>query len=144
MYQKRNYGVVPRAFGGLLEDMLHGGINRFSEEVNVLSAPVNIRETDAAYEMHLIAPGLKKEDFKINIEKNLLHISYEHKEETNEENDHKWLRNEYRYRSFKRSFSLNEKIDGSNISAKYADGVLVITLAIKENVEAAAKEIAVN
>ena len=145
MYQKRNFGIMPRTFGGLMEDMLQSGINRFHEEVNVFSAPVNIQETDKAYELQVIAPGIRKEEVKINVEKNLLNIAYEHKEETTEEQTQapKWLRNEFRYRSFRRSFTLNDKIDTNHISAKYADGILHITLSKKETAEVAAKEIAV-
>lgn len=127
-----------------MEDMLHSGINRFAEEVNVFSAPVNIVETDKTYELHLVAPGLKKEDIKVNLEKTLLQISYDHQEENQEGQEGKWLRNEYRHRSFKRSFALNEKIDATQITAKYNDGILQITLNKKELAEMPVKEIVIN
>ncbi len=145
MYYKRNYGLTPRTISGLMEDMVHTGWNRFNEEVNSFIAPVNIQETDNSYELHLVAPGLKREDFKINLDKDILNISYEQKkEESKEEPKEKWLRSEYRMKSFKRSFSLNEKVDAGKIAAKYADGVLVVTLPKKEVSEPAAMEIAVN
>ena len=141
MYYKRNYGFMPR----LMEDMVHTGMNRFNEEINSFIAPVNIQETENSYELHVVAPGLKREDFKINLEKEILNISYEQKkDETQEQPKEKWLRSEYRMRSFKRSFSLNDKVDAAKISAKYADGVLVVTLPKKEVSEPAAFEIAVN
>ena len=128
-----------------MEDMVHTGMNRFNEEVNSFIAPVNIQETDNSYELHLVAPGLKKEDFRINLDKEVLNISYEQKkEEKTEQPQEKWLRSEYRMKSFKRSFSLNEKVDASKIAAKYADGVLIVTLPKKEVSEPAAMEIAVN
>ena len=116
------------------------------------SAPVNIQETDTSYEVHVIAAGLKKEDFKISTDRNTLTISAEHKEEpkaeTTEQKDAqpqaKWLRKEYKMKSFKRSFTLNEKIDTGKITAKYADGILVVSLPKKENSEPVAQEIAVN
>ena len=81
---------------------------------------------------------------KISVDKNLLQISYEHKEENKDQQTGKWIRNEYKMRSFKRSFTLNEKIDAGKISAKYADGVLVIGLPKKEVTEPTVHEIAVN
>ena len=145
MYYKRNYGPVPRTISGLMEDMVQTGWNRFTEEVNSFNAPVNIQETDNSYELHLIAPGLKREDFKINLDKEVLNISYEQKkEETQDQPTEKWLRSEYRMKSFKRSFSLNDKVDAGKISAKYADGVLIVTLPKKEVSEPATLEIAVN
>jgi len=142
---KRTYGIMPRTFGGFLEDVFSNGINRLNEEVSAFSAPVNIQETEKAYELHLIAPGLKKEDFKINLDKQILNISFEQKEETNEEGkEGNWIRNEFRMKSFKRSFTLNEKIDGSKIAAKYNDGVLVVSLPKKEITEAPVHEISVN
>ncbi len=139
---RRNFSIDPRAFGGLIENVFQGA-NRHHEEANVYLAPVNIHETDNNYEVHLIAPGLKKEDFKINLDQNILNISYEHKDENKEQAEGKWLRSEYRTRSFKRSFTLNEKIDATAIAAKYNDGILVVTLPKKEVEEPTAKEITV-
>jgi len=143
MYYKRNYAVSPRTIGGFIEDVFQNGWNH---EVSNFSAPVNIQETDKSYELHLVAPGMKKEDFKLNIENNTLHISAEQKakEENKEPQEGKWIRSEYRTRSFKRSFTLDEKIDAGNIAAKYADGVLVVSLPKKEVSEPATHEIAVN
>jgi HSP20 family protein len=142
---KRNYGFAPRTFGGLMEDVLQNGWARVNDEVSAIAAPVNIQETDKSYDLHLIAPGLKKEDFKINIDQNTLHISFEQKAEDKEQpQDSKWLRNEYRTKSFKRSFTLNDKIETGKIAAKYADGVLVVSLPKKENSEPVAQEISVN
>lgn len=147
MYQKRSYGMIPRTFGGFFDDMIHTGLTRINDEVNALSTPVNIKETANAYELHVIAPGLKKEDFAVNVDKNVLTISYEHKNEVKEENTEnqaKWLRTEYTVKSFKRSFTMNEKVDVAAIAARYADGVLNVTLPKKENVEPSVKEITIN
>ena len=142
---KRTYGLMPRTIGGLMEDVLQNGWSRVNDEISAFAAPVNIQETDKSYELHLIAPGLKKEDFKINIEQNTLHISFEQKTENKEQaQEGKWLRNEYRMKSFKRSFTLNDKIEAGKIAAKYTDGVLVITLPKKETSEPEAHEISVN
>lgn len=136
---------MPRTIGGLMEDVLQNGWSRVNDEISAVTAPVNIQETDKSYELHLVAPGLKKEDFKINIDQSTLHISYEHKTENNEQaQDGKWLRSEYRMKSFKRSFTLNDKIESGKIVAKYADGILLVTLPKKENSEPEVHEISVN
>ena len=83
---KRTFGIVPRTFGGFFEDAVNSGLNRLNEEVSAYSAPVNIQETDKSYDLHVMAPGLKKEEFKIQLDKQILTISYDHKEETSEEN----------------------------------------------------------
>jgi HSP20 family protein len=81
----------------------------------------------------LNAPGRNKEDFKINLENGLLTISFEKKEEI-ENKDYKTIRKEFAYRSFKRSFSLDEKINTSGIQAKYENGILKVYLPKKEEV----------
>jgi HSP20 family protein len=147
MYNRRSYAVLPRTFTGLMEDIMNNGWNKPADDNSSYAAPVNIKETGSSYELHVVAPGLKKEDFKLNIEKNTLHISYEHKEKEQnqgEQNDEKWLRSEFKTRSFKRSFNLNEKVDADKISARYEDGVLYITLPKKEVSEPAVHEIHVN
>jgi len=142
---KRNYGFMPRTIGGLMEDALQNGLARVSDEVSAFAAPVNIHESDKSYDLHVIAPGLKKEDFKLNVDKNTLTVAFEQKAENNEQpQDGKWLRNEYRMRSFKRSFILNDKVENGKISAKYADGILVVSLPKKENSEPEKQEISVN
>jgi HSP20 family protein len=105
-------------------------------------APVNIKETKDAYELEVVAPGFEKNDFNINLEKNTLTISAEKKSEERKE-DEKQIRNEYGYRSFKRSFTLNEKIDSEKVEAKYVNGVLTLNLPHKAEVKASAKEISV-
>ena len=128
----------------MLEDMFQSGLTRVNEEVSAFLVPVNIQETEKAYEMQLVAPGIRKEEVRINVDKNILNISYDHKEESEEQKDGKWLRSEYTTRSFKRSFTLNDKVDVANITAKYTDGVLNVTIAKKENAEVPAKEIVIN
>jgi len=134
---------VPNIFGGILENVVNSNYNHLNDELKTSSVPVNIQETDKTYELHVIAPGLKKEDFKLGIEKNILNISFEQKEE-NKEQAGKWIRSEYQMKSFKRSFTLNEKIEASGIAAKYADGVLIVSLPKKEVAEPTAQEIPVN
>jgi HSP20 family protein len=104
------------------------------------SAPVNIHETEKAYSLDVVAPGFEKADFKINLDQDILTISAEKKEEVKEENK-KQVRREYSYRSFKRSFTLDEKIDAAAIEAQYVNGVLTLNLPKKETVKEEAKQI---
>ena len=104
--------------------------------------PVNVKETKDAYELEIVAPGFEKNDFNINLEKNILTVSVERKTETENKNE-KQIRREYSYHSFKRSFTVDEKVDPEKIEAKYVNGVLTLNLPRKEEVKASAKEIAV-
>ena len=144
MYQTKSYfNVTPGIFGELIEDICQNGLKGGSEKANGYNPPVNIKENENSFELDLVAPGLKKEDFKINVEKDLLTISFEKKEKTTESTG-KALRTEFRQRSFKRSFTLTDRINTTDISAKYADGILSITLNKKAEAQPSVHEIAVN
>lgn len=99
--------------------------------------PVNVKETDKSYQVEVVAPGFEKTDFKVNIDQNLLTIEAEKQKEENE----KQIRREYSYRSFKRSFTLDEKIDATSIEASYINGVLTLNLPKKADVKTPATKI---
>ena len=103
--------------------------------------PVNIHENEDGFHLEIQVPGLQKEDFKINVEKGLLTISYEKKSENNEQKNYKTHRKEFSILSFKRSFSLDEKVNADEIKAKYEAGVLQIFLPKKEEVKISPKQI---
>ncbi|KAA3640270.1 MAG: Hsp20/alpha crystallin family protein [Bacteroidetes bacterium] len=109
----------------------------------MFSAPVNIEELDASYELYLFAPGRSKADFKIQVTDDLLNISYKEPELVPDEAEN-WLHKEYYNRSFERSFLLNEKVDAENISAKYENGVLQVTMPKVEGAESSRQDILVN
>lgn len=92
---------------------------------------VNITERKDGYLVSLAAPGLKKEDFKIDVEGNMLTISSE-REEEKEEKEEKYTRQEYSYSSFERSFTLPDEVNKDKIDAHYQDGVLRLVLPKKE------------
>jgi HSP20 family protein len=92
---------------------------------------VNIIENDESYRLELAAPGLSKEDFKINIENDVLTISAEKKIENTEKTE-KFTRKEFSYGSFFRSFTLPEMVNAEQISAKYENGIMAIVLPKKE------------
>lgn len=109
------------------------------------TVPVNIRETDHAYELDLIAPGCHKEDFKINVQDNVLTISMDQKEEKNQEDERTgWVRNEYVQRGFSRSFTLNDTVDLDKINATYTDGILRLSLGKNEKARKLTRNITVN
>ena len=103
---------------------------------------VNIAETENEFHIELAAPGLKKEDFKINLDKNVLSVSTENKTENVEESK-KYSKREYSYSSFVRSFTLPETADQTRIDAEYTDGILKLNVAKKEEAKLQSREIAV-
>lgn len=88
--------------------------------------PVNIAETDDAYELTLAAPGLKKEYFHLGVENDLLTVKLELPEAN--EQDTQYTRREFALGNFERRFRLSEQIDAEQISATYQDGILKLTL----------------
>ncbi|WP_405291599.1 Hsp20/alpha crystallin family protein [Algibacter sp. Ld11] len=92
---------------------------------------VNIKETADAYVVEMAVPGLKKSDFKLDLDHNVLSISTE-KKETHEEQQENYTRKEFGYSAFKRTFTLPETVNDDNISANYQDGILNILLPKKE------------
>ncbi|MGC4059304.1 MAG: Hsp20/alpha crystallin family protein [Chitinophagaceae bacterium] len=133
MYNKFRMHSAPVHFANFFDELLNNDFTA-SDYRSPLNASVNIKELDDKYELHLVAPGLKKEDFQISVDKNLLTVSFEQKENTEQSKD-KWIRQEFKMKSFKRSFSLNEKIDAASISAVYEGGVLTLSLPKKEKEE---------
>ncbi|MFO0414174.1 MAG: Hsp20/alpha crystallin family protein [Bacteroidota bacterium] len=103
---------------------------------------VNVSESENAYKITLAAPGLNKEDFKVNVEGDLITISAE-KSSRKEEKDDKYTRKEYNYTSFSRTFTLPENIKSEKIDARYENGELMISLPklVVENKATAHKKI---
>ncbi|MBK7762315.1 MAG: Hsp20/alpha crystallin family protein [Bacteroidetes bacterium] len=104
---------------------------------------VNIVEKESNYEITLMVPGLQKSDFKISLDNNLLSVAYEKAEEKSEETE-KFVKREFAIRSFKRTFTVNEKLDIENITAVYENGLLTVSVPKLEDKEVKAKTINVN
>ncbi|WP_345951846.1 Hsp20/alpha crystallin family protein [Mucilaginibacter sp. PAMB04274] len=136
--QRRNQ-VAPRfidVFDSLFND-------QYFSPANVSKVPsINIIESETGFDIELAVPGLKKEDIKINVEKNLLTVAAEAKKEESAPVKN-YTKKEFSYASFSRSFTLPESVDQSNIEAQYIDGVLKLTVAKKEEAKLQAREIAV-
>jgi HSP20 family protein len=106
----------------------------FSAEDSTLPA-VNILEDENRIQIELAAPGMKKEDFKIDLEHNRLTVSAEISSE-NTESAERYSRKEFNYRAFRRQFSIPvETIDGEQIQASYKDGILLLTLPKREELK---------
>lgn len=106
------------------------------------SPPVNIAENNNEFHISFAVPGMKKEDFHIDMDSNILTVSCE-KETEKEEKEKKYTRKEYSYSSFSRSFTLPDEVNKDKIDAKYENGVLQLVLPRKEEAKMKSKQIAV-
>jgi HSP20 family protein len=132
-----------RSLDGLMKEIFNEFPSAVSKAVreDVLNyPPVNITDKTALYLVELSAPGYEKADFNIKLDNNILTVSTEQKEEAVVENE-KTIRKEFTAKSFKRSFTLNEKIETENIVARYENGILKIDLPKKESANAGIKDI---
>ncbi len=123
----RNYDSFPALFNDFF-------INNNS---NSFSPLANIKENENSFEVELAIPGFKKDDFKVEVNDKTLTVSSEVSSE-DEETAGTFVRKEFSYNSFSRSFRLPRTIDTDQISANYENGVLALTLPKKE--EAKPKE----
>jgi len=130
-----------KTFDNIFDELLNGVPSQWTANQKPASVPVNIHEAKDGYHLEFNAAGRNKEDFKVELEKGLLTVSFEAKESAQTENDYKTVRREFSIGSFKRSFNVDEKVDADNIQAKYENGVLKIYLPKKEEVAQAGKQI---
>jgi HSP20 family protein len=136
---KRN-GNLTNSLPGLFDDfftrdLFDWGNTNYSTSGTTLPA-VNVKETNDTFEVEMAAPGMKKEDFKVELNNNVLTISSEHKHEHEEKDGEKYNRREFSYQSFQRSFQLSrEAVDADNIQARYENGVLRLTIPKREEVK---------
>lgn len=137
---------ISKSFDGLFRDFFQEFPSTLSKTVReevFQFPPVNITEKAGSYLAELAVPGFEKSDFKIKVDGNNLTISTSKKEENAETTD-KTIRKEYSYKSFQRSFTLDDKIDVDNISAAYENGILKVELPKKEEAKPSAKEISIS
>ena len=95
---------------------------------------VNVKEEKDSYLIDMAVPGMKKEDFKIEMDQGVLTISAS-MEDRKEEKTPEYKRQEFSYRNFKRSFWLPENVAADKIAAHYEDGLLKLTLPKKAVIE---------
>ena len=137
-------GQKSRAVNPFFSDVFDSILNDsfLSDKLSTRVPAVNIAETENEFQIELAAPGLKKEDFKISVDKNVLSVSADKKTENVEEGK-KFSKREYSYNSFTRSFTLPDVADHSKIEAEYTDGILKLNVAKKEEAKIQSREIAV-
>ena len=112
----------------------------FSDRMITRVPAVNISESENNYHVELAAPGLKKEDFKLNLDRNVLNISVEQRNEANDTQKN-YSKREYSYASWVRSFTLPESANAEDIEASYTDGVLKIDIAKREEAKMVRRQI---
>ncbi|CAH0276962.1 18 kDa heat shock protein [Pedobacter sp. Bi27] len=135
--EKKNSSLLP-GFNDIFESVLG---DTFFTDRRLSNVPaVNISESADHYHIELAAPGLKKDDFRVSVERDMLTISTETKNENLSEG-RTYNRKEYSYSAFTRSFTLPESADIEKISASYNDGILKLELPKKEEAKVVAKQI---
>ncbi len=117
---------IPTTFGDLVENML----NESPARERVFMPAVDILKTDNAIELHVIAPGMKKEDFHLDLNEDRLVITGERVLADDKKEVYKTI--ESRFGKFRRVYKLNKDINAGKISAKYEDGILMINLPLAE------------
>ena len=135
----------PKNFDGLMKDLFNeipASFGKTFREDVFGFPPVNIAENANAYHLKVAAPGMEKTDFTVKLDGTILTISATKKEESKDESS-KSIRKEFSYKGFKRSFTLDEKIDAVNIAAKYENGILKVDLPKKEETKVEGKEITI-
>jgi HSP20 family protein len=125
-------------FGG---DFLRPG---FQDKVSSTVPAVNVAETATGFRIEVAAPGLEKSDFKIALDKDILTIKVE-KTQSEEQVEDNFVRREFNYSTFERSFQLPKTIDQEKIDATYDGGVLHLSLPKREEaLEKPTREISIN
>lgn len=134
--RQRQAAAQDAAKGNAYGNPARGGFIRSMQR-----AAVNIYKTETSFEMLVFAPGRIKEHFRLDVNGNELTVSYTPPEGFPRP---EWVLREYSRGGFKRAFTLDESIDTKNITAKYADGVLQISLPVIAGKESPKKEIVIN
>jgi HSP20 family protein len=134
---------VENLVNSLFEDSLQRffGDNVWNEgPVSTGKVPVNIRETESEYQIDLVAPGCRKEDFKISLDEKLLTVDFSQQVDNTSEKV-VWRRNEFVQPAFTRTFVIDDSVDTNGTSATYQDGILRISLGKKEQAKSTVKKI---
>lgn len=133
---------TPTSFSNLIDRFFNDTVARSGGSAYSFVPRVDIFEEENAFEIHVAVAGMKKEDFKIDLNDKHLTISGERKF-TKERKDNNFRSIETQHGTFSRSFSLPENVDASKISAKYNDGILELVIP-KDEKKALKQSIKVN
>ncbi|MBK9291118.1 MAG: Hsp20/alpha crystallin family protein [Bacteroidetes bacterium] len=122
----------PSLFERFFDTELLDWANRNFSATNTTMPSVNILETDDHYEVEMAAPGLQKSDFKVQLDRDVLTVSCEKKDEREHKEGERFTRREFSYQSFSRSFTLPNTVDNDKIKATYSDGILRVVIPKRE------------
>ncbi len=122
------YDPFTRGFDDIFKGMLLRPVRLDVDTLPELQVKMDITENGDTYQVSAEMPGVKKEDIKVSVEGNVVRISAETKKETEEKKGDQLLRSERYYGRLERAFTVAGDIDDSKVDAKYADGVLKLTL----------------
>ena len=118
---------IPTSFSNLIDRFFNESLSRAGGSAYSFVPKVDVFETEKAYELHLSVPGIKKEDFKIDLNENRLTVSGERKFSKEKKENNLYVV-ESQYGNFARSFNLPENVDSGKITAAYNNGILEITV----------------
>lgn len=135
---QRNNGSLLPGFNDVFDSIFNDTF--FNDRMVTRVPAANISESEDHYHVELAAPGLKKEDFKISLERNVLNISVE-QQKHNHNTQKNYSKREFSYNSFVRSFTLPESANEESIEASYTDGVLKIDIAKREEAKMVRRQI---
>lgn len=136
--EKRNNASLLPGFNDVIDSIFNDTF--FNDRMTTRVPAANISESEDHFHVELAAPGLKKEDFKLNLERNVLNISVEQRNEQ-QNNQKNYSKREYSYSSWVRSFTLPDSANAEQINAAYTDGVLKIDIAKREEAKAVRRQI---
>jgi len=136
-----NYPTLSSLFDNMFDTEVSDWKRKNYSATQTTLPKVNIFEDKDGFTVEMAVPGMKKEDFEIKLDQNLLTIS---SEKNDEKKEVKYVRREFAYQSFKRSFTLPEAADDEKISAAYEQGVLRVSIPKKEEAKPVHRAIAVS
>ena len=120
-------------------DLFNWNQSNYSNTGTTIPA-VNIKETPETFEVEMAAPGMTKDDFRIELDGNMLTITSEKNSQYEDKESEKYSRREFSYQSFQRMFQLpKDVVDSEKINAKYENGVLYLLIPKKEEVKQKAR-----
>ena len=132
-------------FNGLLDNFFGKELSDFIGHDAISNVPaVNVTETKDSFNLELAAPGFEKQDFSLNVENGHLILSAKKEAKTEENEGQNYVRREFRYESFKRSFKLPNSVNPEGISAVYNNGILLVSLPKKEEAKPVVKQIEIS
>ena len=133
---KRNGNLLPMIFDDFFNRDVFDWNNSNYSDTNTTIPAVNIKETAENYEVQVAAPGMTKDDFKVELDGNSLTISSEKSQQNEQKEGERYSRKEFSYQSFQRTFNLQKDVvDIDKIQAKYDNGILHLLIPKKEEVK---------